>query len=102
MTFRPLYDKVLIRREEGDAKTAGGIIIPDTAKEKPATGSVVAVGHGFRDEEGDLHPLAVKEGDTVLFNKWSGTEVNIGGEDLLIVKETDILGIIETKKKKAA
>lgn len=100
--IRPLHANVLLRRLEGDAKTAGGIIIPDTAKEKPAQGEVVAVGTGIRDENGKIHPLAVKEGDTVLFSKWSGTEVNVDGEDLLVVKESDILGIIEGKKKAKA
>lgn len=102
--FRPLHDRVLLRRLEGDSKTAGGIIIPDTAKEKPAQGEVVAVGTGVRDEHGKLVSLAVKEGDTVLFSKWSGTEVNLDGEELLVVKESDIMGIIEGKKsgKKAA
>jgi chaperonin GroES len=99
---RPLYANVLVRRLEGDSKTAGGIIIPDTAKEKPAQAEVVAVGTGTRDEQGKVHPLAVKEGDIVLFSKWSGTEINVDGEDLLVVKETDILGIVEGKKKAKA
>ncbi|BCG83388.1 co-chaperone GroES [Mesorhizobium sp. 113-3-3] len=94
MSFRPLYDRVVIRRLESDEKTKGGIIIPDTAKEKPQEGKVVSVGPGARDESGKLVPLDVKAGDKVLFGKWSGTEVKIAGEDLLIVKESDILGII--------
>ncbi len=101
MKFRPLHDRVLLRRLESDSKTAGGIIIPDTAKEKPAQGEVVAVGTGVRDEHGKLQPLAVKEGDIVLFSKWSGTEVNIDNEELLVVKEADIMGIIENKAKKS-
>ena len=100
--FRPLHDRVLLRRLESDAKTAGGIIIPDTAKEKPAEGQVIAAGTGTRDENGKLQPLAVKEGDLVLFSKWSGTEVTIDGEELLVVKESDILGLIEGKKAKKA
>jgi chaperonin GroES len=100
--FRPLHDRVLLRRLESDAKTAGGIIIPDTAKEKPAQGEVIAVGHGTRDETGKLQPLDVKAGDTVLFSKWSGTEVTIDGEELLVVKESDIMGVIEGKKAKKA
>ncbi|WP_407175092.1 co-chaperone GroES [Bradyrhizobium sp. STM 3562] len=94
MTFRPLHDRVVIRRVEESAKTKGGIIIPDTAKEKPQEGEVIAVGSGARDETGKLLPLDVKTGDRVLFGKWSGTEVKINGEDLLIAKESDILGII--------
>lgn len=100
--FRPLHDRVLLRRLESDAKTAGGIIIPDTAKEKPAQGEVVAVGSGTRDDSGKLQPLDVKPGDTVLFSKWSGTEVTIDGEELLVVKESDIMGVIEGKKAKKA
>ena len=100
--LRPLHDRVLLRRLEGDAKTAGGIIIPDTVKEKPAQAEVIAVGTGVRDEHGKLQPLAVKEGDVVLFSKWSGTEVTIDGKELLVVKESDILGIIEGKKKAKA
>jgi chaperonin GroES len=103
--FRPLHDRVLLRRLESDSKTSGGIIIPDTAKEKPAQGEVVATGTGVRDEQGKLQPLAVKDGDIVLFSKWSGTEVTIDGEELLVVKESDIMGIIEgksAKKSKAA
>lgn len=92
--FRPLHDRVVVRRVESEAKTAGGIIIPDTAKEKPQEGEIVAAGSGARDETGKLVALEVKAGDRVLFGKWSGTEVKIGGEDLLIMKESDILGII--------
>jgi chaperonin GroES len=95
MKFRPLHDRVVIRRAEGDTKSKGGIIIPDTAKEKPQEGAVIAVGPGSRDESGKLMPLDVKAGDAVLFGKWSGTEVKIDGEDLLIMKETDIMGIVE-------
>ena len=94
MTFRPLHDRVLVRRIEAEAKTAGGIIIPDTAKEKPQEGEIVAVGSGARDESGKVVALDVKAGDRVLFGKWSGTEVKINGEDLLIMKEADIMGII--------
>ncbi len=94
MSFRPLHDRVVIRRLESDEKTTGGIIIPDTAKEKPQEGEVVAVGPGARDETGKLQPLDVKAGDRVLFGKWSGTEVKIDGQDLLIAKESDILGVI--------
>jgi chaperonin GroES len=94
MSFRPLHDRVLVRRVEADEKTAGGIIIPDSAKEKPAEGEVVAVGAGNKAEDGKVTPLDVKAGDKVLFGKWSGTEVKIDGEDLLIMKESDILGII--------
>ena len=94
MAFRPLHDRVLVRRIEGDEKTVGGIIIPDTAKEKPQEGEIIAIGSGVRDDQGALKPLDVKAGDRVLFGKWSGTEVKIDGEDLLIMKETDILGII--------
>ena len=99
MKFRPLHDRVVVRRLEEDAKTAGGIIIPDTAKEKPQEGEVIAVGPGARDEQGKVVPLDVKAGDRVLFGKWSGTEVKIDGEDLLIMKESDILGVIEGKAK---
>ncbi|TCL63195.1 co-chaperone GroES [Rhizobium sp. BK251] len=95
MTFRPLHDRVVIRRAERDTKSTGGIIIPDTAKEKPQEGEVIAVGPGLRDESGKLFPLAVKAGDLILFGKWSGTEVKIDGEDLLIMKEADIMGIVE-------
>lgn len=94
MSFRPLHDRVVLRRLEGEEKTKGGIIIPDTAKEKPQEGEVVAVGPGARDEGGKLQPLDVKAGNRVLFGKWSGTEVKIDGQDLLILKEADILGII--------
>jgi chaperonin GroES len=97
MKFRPLHDRVVVRRVEEDTKTAGGIIIPDTAKEKPIQGEVIAIGPGGRDEGGRLVPLEVKRGDRVLFGKWSGTEVKIDGEDLLIMKESDILGVIEGK-----
>ena len=92
--FRPLHDRVLVRRIEAEEKTAGGIIIPDTAKEKPQEGEVVAVGSGKRGEDGKVTPLDVKAGDRVLFGKWSGTEVKVDGEDLLIMKESDILGVI--------
>ncbi len=96
MGFGPLHDRVVVRRIEADEKTAGGIIIPDTAKEKPQEGEVIAVGPGARNEKGELVALEVKAGDRVLFGKWSGTEVRISGEDLLIMKESDILGIIES------
>ena len=104
MKLRPLQDRVLIRRVEPEAKTAGGILIPDTAQEKPMEGEVVAVGPGVRSEDGQLHPLDVKTGDRMLFGKWSGTEVKLDGEELLIMKESDIMGIIEgaMKAKKAA
>ena len=92
--FRPLHDRVVVRRVESEEKTAGGIIIPDTAKEKPQEGEVIAVGPGARDESGKLVPLDVKAGDRILFGKWSGTEVKLNGEDLLIMKESDIMGII--------
>ncbi len=92
--FRPLHDRVVVRRVESEEKTKGGIIIPDTAKEKPQEGEIVAVGSGARDEAGKLVPLDVKKGDRVLFGKWSGTEVKLDGEDLLIMKESDIMGII--------
>ncbi len=95
MAFRPLHDRVLVRRIEEDEKTAGGIIIPDTAKEKPQQGEVVAVGAGARDDDGDLIPLDVKAGDKILFGKWSGSEVKVDNEELLIMKESDILGIID-------
>ena len=97
MKFRPLHDRVVVKRIEEDTKTAGGIIIPDTAKEKPQQGEVIAVGPGARDESGKVNALDVKVGDRVLFAKWSGSEVKIDGEDLLIMKESDILGIIEGK-----
>jgi chaperonin GroES len=105
MKFRPLHDRVVVRRLEGEEKTPGGIIIPDTAKEKPMEGEIVAVGEGARNEEGRLLPMAVKAGDRILFGKWSGTEVKIDGDELLIMKESDIMGIIEggiKAKKKAA
>ena len=103
MAFRPLHDRVVIRRLEAEEKTAGGIIIPDTAKEKPMEGEVVAVGPGARDESGKIQPLDVKSGDRVLFGKWSGTEVKLDGEDLIIMKESDIMGIIEqTAARRAA
>lgn len=95
MGFRPLHDRVLVRRVEAEEKTAGGIIIPDTAKEKPQEGEVIAVGAGTRDETGKLVELDVRPGDRILFGKWSGTEVRLEGEDLLIMKESDILGIVE-------
>ena len=94
MGFRPLHDRVLVRRVEAEEKTAGGIIIPDTAKEKPQEGEVVAVGAGLKAEDGKVTPLDVKAGDRILFGKWSGTEVKLDGEDLLIMKESDILGIV--------
>jgi chaperonin GroES len=105
MKFRPLHDRVVIRRIEGEEKTKGGIIIPDTVKEKPQEGEVIAVGPGARDESGKLVPLELKAGDRVLFGKWSGTEVKIDAEDLLIMKESDVMGVIEgatASKKKAA
>ena len=95
MTFRPLHDRVLIRRIEAVEKTAGGIIIPDTAQEKPQEGEVVSAGTGARAEDGTITPLDVKAGDKILFGKWSGTEVKVEGEDLIIMKETDILGVVE-------
>ncbi|WP_143741064.1 co-chaperone GroES, partial [Porphyromonas gingivalis] len=95
MTFRPLHDRILVRRIEADEKTAGGIIIPDTAKEKPQEGEVIAVGPGARDEAGKLVELDVKAGDRILFGKWSGTEIKLDGEDLLIMKESDVMGVIE-------
>ncbi|MGE0612871.1 MAG: co-chaperone GroES [Hyphomicrobiales bacterium] len=99
MKFRPLHDRVLVRRTDEDERTAGGIIIPDTAKEKPIQGEVIAVGPGARNEKGEVTPLDVKTGDRVLFGKWSGTEVKIDGEDLVIMKESDILGVIESAAK---
>jgi chaperonin GroES len=105
MQFRPLHDRVVVRRIEEDERTPGGIIIPDTAKEKPQQGEVVSAGPGARDERGEIQPLDVKAGDRVLFGKWSGTEVKIDGEELLIMKESDILGVLEgaaASKKKAA
>jgi chaperonin GroES len=104
MQFRPLHDRVLVRRIDADEKTAGGIIIPDTAKEKPQRGEVIAVGGGSRTDKGEIVPSDLKVGDEVLFGKWSGTEVKIDGEDLLIMKESDILGVVEATQaaKKAA
>jgi chaperonin GroES len=104
MKFRPLHDRVLVRRIEQEDKTSGGIIIPDTAKEKPMEGEVIAAGSGVRGEDGKIHPLDVKAGDRILFGKWSGSEVKIDGEELIIMKESDILGIIEgaSAKRKAA
>lgn len=104
MKFHPLHDRVLVRRIDAEEKSRGGIIIPDTAKEKPQEGEVVATGPGARDDSGKLVPLDVKPGDRVLFGKWSGTEVKIDGEELLIMKESDIMGVIETAaaRKKAA
>jgi len=103
-SFRPLHDRVVVRRVDSEEKTKGGIIIPDTAKEKPQEGEIIAVGSGARDEAGKLIPLDVKAGDRVLFGKWSGTEVKLDGEDLLIMKESDIMGVIEqvTAVSKAA
>jgi chaperonin GroES len=101
MKFRPLHDRVVVRRLEQDEKTAGGIIIPDTAKEKPQEGEVVAVGPGARDEHGKLVPLDLKAGDRVLFGKWSGTEVKIDGEEFMIMKESDVMGVIEGTPAKA-
>jgi chaperonin GroES len=103
MKFRPLQDRVLIRRIEEEEKTAGGIIIPDTAKEKPMEGEVIAAGPGTRDDDGKLRPLDVKVGDRVLFGKWSGTEIKIDGEDLVVAKESDIMGVVEeTASRKVA
>jgi chaperonin GroES len=105
MKFRPLHDRVVVRRIEAEEKSTGGIIIPDTAKEKPSQGEIIAVGPGGRDESGKLIPIDLKVGDTVLFGKWSGTEVKIDGQDLLIMKESDIMGVIEgasASRKKAA
>ncbi|MBQ0819653.1 co-chaperone GroES [Microvirga terrae] len=104
MKFRPLHDRIVVRRIDAEEKTAGGIIIPDTAKEKPQQGEVIAVGPGARDEQGQLVPLDVRAGDRVLFGKWSGTEVKIDGEDLLIMKESDVMGVLEetAAQKKAA
>jgi chaperonin GroES len=104
MKFRPLHDRVVVRRIEEDERTPGGIIIPDTAKEKPQQGEVIAAGPGARDEKGVVQPLDVKAGDRILFGKWSGSEVKIDGEELLIMKESDILGVLEGEvaKKKAA
>ncbi len=101
MSFRPLGDRVVVRRIEEEAKTKGGIIIPDTAKEKPQEGEVIAVGPGARDEDGKRVPMDVKAGDRILFGKWSGTEVKIDGEDLIIMKESDVLGIVDASAKTA-
>ncbi len=101
MSFIPLHDRVLVRRIEGEGKTTGGLIIPDSAKEKPQEGEVVAVGTGERKDSGDLIPMSVKAGDRILFGKWSGTEIKLDGEELLIMKESDILGIITAKAGKA-
>ena len=105
MKFRPLQDRVVVRRVDAEAKTAGGIIIPDTAKEKPGEGEVLAVGPGARSEDGQIHALDVKVGDRVMFGKWSGTEIKLDGEELMIMKESDLMGIIEgaaPAKRKAA
>ena len=102
MKFRPLQDRVVVKRIEEEAKTAGGIIIPDTAKEKPQQGEVIAVGPGARDEAGKVNPLDVKVGDRVLFGKWSGSEVKLDGEELLIMKESDILGVLDAAAKAKA
>ncbi|MBI1260695.1 MAG: co-chaperone GroES [Rhizobiales bacterium] len=102
MKFRPLHDRVVVRRLEEETKTAGGIIIPETAQEKPSQGEIVAAGPGARGDDGKIAPLDVKVGDTVIFGKWSGTEVKIDGQDLLIMKESDIMGIVEGKSKKKA
>ena len=104
MKFRPLHDRVVVRRIESEEKTKGGIIIPDTAKEKPQEGEIIAVGSGARDESGKLIPIDLKAGDRILFGKWSGTEVKIDGEDLLIMKESDIMGVLDmgAARKKAA
>jgi chaperonin GroES len=105
MKFRPLHDRVVVRRVDAEEKSAGGIIIPDTAQEKPQQGEVIAVGPGARGDDNELIPLDVKAGDRILFGKWSGTEVKIDGEDLLIMKESDIMGVLENEsagKKKAA
>jgi chaperonin GroES len=98
MKFRPLHDRVVVRRIDAEERTAGGIIIPDTAKEKPQEGEVIAVGPGARDDDGKLQPMSLKAGERILFGKWSGTDVKIDGEDLLIMKESDILGVIEDAK----
>ena len=105
MNFRPLHDRVVLRRIDEEEKSAGGIIIPDTAKEKPSQGKIVAVGSGARNENGEITPLDVRVGNTILFGKWSGTEIKIDGEELLIMKESDVMGILEAQKaskKKAA
>ena len=97
MKFRPLHDRVLVRRVEAEEKTKGGIIIPDTAKEKPQEGEVIAVGPGARDDNGKLTPIDIKAGDRILFGKWSGTEIKIAGEELLIMKESDVMGVVEAR-----
>ena len=102
MSFRPLHDRVLIRRVEAEEKTAGGILIPDTAQEKPMEGEIVAVGPGARGDDGKIRPLDVKAGDRVLFGKWSGTEVKLEGEDLIIMKESDLMGIIDNSAARKA
>ena len=104
MSFRPLHDRILVRRVESEEKTKGGIIIPDTAKEKPQEGEIIAVGPGSRNEAGQIQALDVKVGDRILFGKWSGTEIKINGEDLLIMKESDVMGIVEAQaeQRKAA
>ena len=104
MKFRPLHDRVLVRRVDGEEKSAGGIIIPDSAQEKPSEGEIIAVGSGARNENGDITPLDVQVGDRILFGKWSGTEIKLDGEDLLIMKESDVMGVMEQSKakKKAA
>ena len=104
MKFRPLHDRVVVRRIDEDEKSAGGIIIPDTAKEKPSQGEIIAVGPGARNDKGEITPLDVKKGDFVLFGKWSGTEVSLDGEDLLIMNESDVMGVLQmtVAKKKAA
>ncbi|MBH61527.1 MAG: co-chaperone GroES [Alphaproteobacteria bacterium] len=101
MSFRPLHDRVLVRRIEEEEKTAGGIIIPDTAKEKPMEGEILAVGPGTKNEQGKTTPLEVKKGDRILFGKWSGTEVTMDGEELIIMKESDVMGVIEGAKSKS-
>jgi chaperonin GroES len=102
MAFRPLHDRVLVRRVQAEEKTKGGIIIPDTVQEKPIEGEVLAVGSGSRDEQGQIHPLDVKVGDRILFGKWSGTEVKIDDGDLLVIKESDIMGVVEAGTAKAS
>jgi chaperonin GroES len=102
MKFRPLHDRVVIRRVAYEAKTAGGILIPDTAQEKPSEGEVVAIGPGARSEDGKIHPLGVKPGDRVLFGKWSGTEIKLDSEELIIMKEADLMGVIEPIASKMA
>jgi len=99
MKFRPLHDRILVRRIDGEEKSAGGIIIPDTAQEKPSEGEIVAVGSGARNDKGEITPMDVNVGDHILFGKWSGTEVKVDGEDLLIMKESDVMGVIEKSKK---